>query len=113
MIDHRVLRAAKHLNKDTLRLAAVLGGILAACAAVMSFLGALLMIRQLQLVSAQRKALPVLQQAAQLYLDQNGSVEAPVRRRRKLFRFPEVKQDETPEEPVLDEEPGDDEEYKF
>lgn len=93
-MSHRyVLRAAKHINKDTLRLLTVLGMVMAVCAAVMSFLGALLMFRQLRLISAQRKALPVIQRAAQLYLDQNAPAETPAQRRRKFFRFPRVKKE--------------------
>ena len=105
MNRHVVLHsAAKHLNKRTLRLIGFAAGAVAGCAAVMSFLGAMLMIRQLQLVSAQKKALPVIQRAAQLYLDQNGGSETPAQRRRKVFRFPRsgdaaVPEAEEPKEP--------------
>lgn len=113
MTRPRVLHAAKYVNKNTLRLLTVLGGVMAACAAVMSFLGALLMIRQLQLVSAQKKALPVLQRAAQLYLDRNAPGDAPVQRRRKVFRFPEAQTDEVEVDLSPEEAPEDTEEYKF
>lgn len=93
MSPHRILRASRHINKRTLHLLAILGAALAVCAAVMSLLGALLMVRQLQLVSAQKKALPVLQRAAQLYLDQNAPEETPAQRRRKFFLFPGKKPD--------------------
>ena len=75
---------AKLASRRTLRLLGILGTVMAVCAAVVSALGALLMVRQLQLVSAQKKALPVLQRAAQVYLDQNAPQEEPAAR--GLFR---------------------------
>lgn len=106
-MNHRaLLYAAKHINKRTLHLLAAAGAVLAACAAVMSFLGALLMIRQLQLVSAQKKALPVLQRAAQLYLDQNAPEETPARRRRKFFRLPRLRRDRVELPVTVEEEEG-------
>ena len=51
MANHRaVRRAVKLVNKRTLKFLAFLGTVMAVCAAVMSALGALLMVRQLQLV---------------------------------------------------------------
>ncbi|MCI9194177.1 MAG: hypothetical protein HFF14_01215 [Angelakisella sp.] len=88
MNNHLALHtAAKHLNKHTLRYIGFAAGAVAGCAAVISFLGTMLMLRQLQLVAAQKRALPVIQRAAQLYLDQNGQGDIPARRR-KAFRFP-------------------------
>ena len=55
MTKRQMIRQAGRLvNKRTLRLFALLGTVTAVCAAVMSALGALLMVRQLQLISAQR-----------------------------------------------------------
>ena len=78
MNNHLALHtAAKHLNKRTLRYIGFAAGAVAGCAAVISFLGTMLMLRQLQLVAAQKRALPVIQRAAQLYLDQNGRGTSP------------------------------------
>ena len=54
-----------------------------------------MMVRQLQLVSAQRKALPVLQEAAQLYLEKNAPVKSTPAARKKKLLHPE---EEAPEE---------------
>ena len=92
---HAARRAVKLVNKRTLKFLAFLGTVMAVCAAVMSALGALLMVRQLQLVSAQRKALPVLQEAAQLYLEKNAPVKSTPAARKKKLLHPE---EEAPEE---------------
>ncbi len=81
-----IRRAGKLVNRRTLRFLALAGTVLTVCTAVMSALGALLMVRQLQLVSAQRKALPVLQKAAEVYLRKNAPEELPQRKKRLLFR---------------------------
>ena len=98
MVTHHAARhAVKLVNKRTLKFLAVLGTVMAVCTAVMSALGALLMVRQLQLVSAQRKALPVLQEAAQLYLEKNAPERKVPAPRKKKFLRPEVRE-EDPEE---------------
>lgn len=90
-MDHRsVLRVTKYVNKGTLRLLATAGVVTAACVAVTSCLGAVLIVRQLRLISAQRKALPVLQKAAEAYLAKNAPEELPNQGRRKVFRFPKA-----------------------
>lgn len=90
-MDHRsVLRVTKYVNKGTLRLLAIAGMVTAACVAVTSCLGAVLIVRQLRLISAQRKALPVLQKAAEAYLAKNAPEELPDGGRRKVFRFPKA-----------------------
>ena len=99
---HIIRQAGRLVNRRTLRLLAVLGTVLTVCTAVMSALGALLMVRQLQLVSAQRKALPVLQKAAETYLRKNAPEEPP-RAKQRLFRFPgarEVPPEEDDEEEI-------------
>ncbi len=83
-------RAGKLVNRRTLRFLTILGTALAVCTAVMSALGALLMVRQLQLISAQKKALPMLQKAAEVYLEKNAPERLP---RKKKFLFPTVKSD--------------------
>lgn len=90
MTTHHRIRPSYFLNRRTLKLLTVLGTVAAVCTAVISALGALLMVRQLQLISLQRRTLPVLRQAAQLYLDQNAPEPAPNPRRRS-FLFPRVK----------------------
>lgn len=96
MANHRAARrAVKLVNKRPLKFLAFLGTVMAVCAAVMSALGALLMVRQLQLVSAQRKALPVLQEAAQLYLEKNAPAKSTPAARKKKLLHPE---EEAPEE---------------
>lgn len=101
-MDHRsVLRMTRYINKKTLHLLAALGVVTAGCIAVISCLGAVLMVRQLRLISAQRKALPVLQRAAEVYLEKNGEKVG----KKKRFLHPKataditvVPQDEEPEE---------------
>lgn len=90
-MTNRRIHPARLLNRRTLKLLTFLGTVTAVCAAILSALGALLMVRQLQLVALQRRTLPVLRQAAQLYLEQNAPEAAPVTRRR-LFLFPRAKQ---------------------
>ena len=63
-----IRRAGKLINRRALRFLALVGTVLTVCTAVMSALGALLMVRQLQLVSAQRKAVPVLKNPGVVYL---------------------------------------------
>lgn len=93
-MDHRsVLRVTKYLNKGTLRLLAAVGMVTAGCVAVTSCLGAVLIVRQLRLISAQRKALPVLQRAAEVYLAKNAPEEKPAQGRRKVFLFPKAAPD--------------------
>lgn len=93
-MDHRsVLRLTKYINKGTLRLLAVLGMVMAGCIAVTTCLGAVLMVRQLQLISAQRKALPTLRKAAEVYLRNNAPEELPAQKRRKAFTFPKATPD--------------------
>ena len=87
MINHYRVHPTKLLNRRTLRMLSILAAVAAVCTAVMSALGALLMVRQLQLVALQRRTLPVLRQAAQLYLDQNAPASVPAPRR-KWFRLP-------------------------
>ena len=77
MINHYRIHPTKLLNRRTLRMLTILAAVAAVCTAVMSALGALLMVRQLQLVALQRRTLPVLRQAAQLYLDQNAPASVP------------------------------------
>ena len=77
MINHYRVHPTKLLNRRTLRMLSILAAVAAVCTAVMSALGALLMVRQLQLVALQRRTLPVLRQAAQLYLDQNAPAPGP------------------------------------
>ena len=89
MDRHSVLRLTKYLNKGTLRLLAAVGMVTAGCVAVTTCLGAVLMVRQLQLISAQRKALPVLRRAAEVYLRNNAPEELPAQRR-KGFLFPKA-----------------------
>ena len=89
-MDHRsVLRVTRYINKRTLRLLAALGVVTAGCIAVISCLGAVLMVRQLRLISAQRKALPVLQRAAEVYLEKNGENVG----RKKSFFHPKATTD--------------------
>ena len=85
-----VRRAGRLINRRTLRLLTVLGTVLAVCTAVMSALGALLMVRQLQLISAQKKTLPVLRSAAEVYLEKNAPERLP---RKKRFFLPAAKND--------------------
>lgn len=109
MINHYRVHPAKLLNRRTLRMLSILAAVAAVCTAVMSALGALLMVRQLQLVALQRRTLPVLRQAAQLYLDQNAPASVPAPRR-KWFRLPQAKAAEVPvpaEEPLQEEAAGD------
>lgn len=91
MTKRQMIRQAGRLvNKRTLRLFALLGTVTVVCAAVMSALGALLMVRQLQLISAQRKALPVMRRAAEVYLEKNAP-EAVSTHRKKPFFLPRPK----------------------
>lgn len=109
MINHYRIHPTKLLNRRTLRMLTILAAVAAVCTAVMSALGALLMVRQLQLVALQRRTLPVLRQAAQLYLDQNAPAPVPAPRR-KWFRLPQAKAAEVPvpaEEPLQEEAAGD------
>ena len=112
MINHYRFHPTKLLNRRTLRMLSILAAVAAICTAVMSALGALLMVRQLQLVALQRRTLPVLRQAAQLYLDQNAPAPVPAPRR-KWFRLPhQAKAAEVPvpaEEPLQEEAAGDSE----
>lgn len=103
MTGHHRIRPSHLLNKRTLKLLTVLGTVAAVCTAVVSALGALLMVRQLQLISLQRRTLPVLRQAAQLYLEKNAPEAAP-ETRRKRFLFPLAKKAEPApaEEPPAD-----------
>lgn len=84
------IRPSSLFDERTIKLLTVLGAVVLACTAISSALHALLAARQLQLISLQRKTLPVLRQAAQLYLDQNAP-ETTSATRRKLFLFPRKK----------------------
>lgn len=92
-MDHRFAprRVTRYINKRTLRLLTALGMVMAASVAVISCLGAVLMVRQLRLISAQRKALPVLQRAAEVYLEKNGEKVD----RKKRFLRPKAAEDTT------------------
>lgn len=91
------LRAGKLLNRRTLRFFAILGTVMAVCTAILSALGAVLVVRQLRLVSLQRKTLPVLRDAAQLYLEKNGGVKSAAGRKKRLF-FSRAKKEPEPVE---------------
>ena len=85
---------AKVVNKRTLKLLSLIGALLAAAAAVVSALGALLVVKQLRLAEEQRKALPVLRRAAELYIEQNEpEAEKPSRR-------PRPRRDPVPADPA-------------
>ena len=76
MINHYRVHPTKLLNRRTLRMLSILAAVAAICTAVMSALGALLMVRQLQ-------------------LDQNAPAPVPAPRR-KWFRLPQAKAAEVP-----------------
>lgn len=101
MKQQLVRRAARLLDRRTLRFFAILGTVLAVCSAIVSALGAVLLVRQLQLVALQRKTLPILRDAAQLYLEKNGVEKATPSRKKRLL-FPRAKateqEDLSPEE---------------
>lgn len=85
-MEHRaVVRITPHItryiNKRTLRLLAALGAVTAGSVAVTSCLGAVLMVRQLRLIAEERKALPVLRRAAEVYLEKNGETVGRGRRK--------------------------------
>ena len=93
-----IRQAGRLMNGRTLRLLAALGTVMAVCAAVMSALGAMLVVRQLQLISAQRKALPVMRRAAEVYLEKNAPQEVPLRKKRFLFPIARAEKEEPAEE---------------